>query len=326
MPTSIPNYLDASSQLLYAAAIERGITCETFPETQVIKMSYQGKSWYTAGSRTSFQSAIGQTIADNKALTKVFLKTAQAPTAESVLVTDENQLMELKKLHFPLVMKPQRGAHGVGVIVGLADFAAARTAFLNQTNPVIFEELLQGTEFRIVCINFKFAAAALRQPAQVTGDGQHTIAELIELKNQHPWRAEGHRGKLSLIKIDEILIQNLAQQQLVLTSRPAEKQVVILRQTANLSTGGEAWDLTDQVSPVNQRLFETIAQTCDLNVIGIDVMCQNLTDPIAHQPKAGIIEINKSPGLRMHHFPVQGRTHDLAGQIIDFAIKEAIKL
>lgn len=310
-------YLNASSRLLLAEAESRGIVCEPFAETQMIKMSYQGKTWYSAGSRSSFQSAIGQTIADNKGLSKVFLQVAGAPTAQAETVETEADLVKLANLKFPLVMKPLRGAHGEGVIVGLPDLAAAQAAFKAQGNSVLFEELLAGIEFRIICVDFKFVAAAFRRPAEVVGDGAHTIQELINAKNQHPWREEGHKGHLTKIKVDDVVVKNLAEQQLSLASVPAVNQAVPLRKTANLSTGGEAWDVTDQVSPENRGLFERIAKTCDLNVIGIDCMCQNLTTPIISQPQAGIIEINKSPGLRMHHFPMQGKPINVAAKIID---------
>jgi cyanophycin synthetase len=323
-PVTAPNteHLNASAQLLYVAATTRGVQCKTFPGTQLLEMSLGDKRWRTIGSRPFDQSAIGQTIADNKTITKVLLKEAGAPTAAWVTVNNETELEKINSLHFPLVMKPLDGAHGRGVIVGLIDFAAASAAFTAAKAPMLFEEMLQGQEYRIVCVNYTFVAAAFRQPAQVTGDGQHTIEELIVLKNQHPWRSEGHRGKLTKITIDDQVLATLTDQGLTLTSQPAENQVVYLRKTANLSTGGEAWNVTEQVCPENQALFARIAQECMLNVIGIDVMCTDLSQPITQQPGAGIIEINKSPGLRMHHFPLRGEPVDVAGKIMDMIFQK----
>lgn len=323
MPDNRYPYLNASSQLMLAEAEKRGIACDPFDGTQVIQMTYQGKQWYTAGSRSSFQSAIGQTIADNKGLSKVFIRQAGAPTAQSVMVEKEADLPKITTLKFPLVLKPLRGAHGEGVVIGLPDFTAAEAAFRAQAGAVLFEELLAGIEYRIVCVDFEFVAAAFRKPAEVVGDGVLTIQQLIQQKNQHPWRQDGHKGQLTKISIDDTVTQNLAAQQLTLESIPALGQTVPLRRTANLSTGGEAWDVTDQVCPENRALFAAIARSCDLNVIGIDCMCQNLSTPITSQPQAGIIEINKSPGLRMHHFPLQGQSINLAGKIIDVILKYA---
>ncbi len=321
----IPPHLDASAQFLYEEAMSRGIECKTFPGSQIIAMNYQGKHWYTSGSRTSFQSAIGQTIADDKAITKIFLREVEAPTAQAVTVKTPADLPQLADLTWPLVMKPIKGAHGNGVVTNIPNLTAATTAFRAVQSPVLFEETLQGVEYRIVCIDFKFAAAAYRKPAFVTGDGEHTITELVELKNQHPWRETGHHGKLTTIVIDHTVESLLAEQHLSVSSIPQPAQEVQLRKTANLSTGGEACDVTDEVGAENQRLFEAIAQTCDLNIIGIDVMCQSLSQPLTQQTHAGIIEINKSPGLRMHHFPMAGQPRNLAQKIIDCAIAQANK-
>jgi len=325
MQPTLPNHLDASSQLLFLEALSRGIDCKTFPGSQVIAMTYQGKSWYTSGSRTSFQSAIGQTIADNKAISKIFLKAAGAPTAKSILIKSSADLPLLNELTFPVVAKPVKGSHGDGVKTDISDLAEISQLVSQIHQPLLVEETLAGTEYRIVCIDFKFAAAAYRKTAHVIGDGQKTIFELITIKNQHPWREAGHHGKLTTINIDQSLKELLSQQKLSLESIPSQDQEILLKKTANLSTGGEAWDVTAEVGVENQHLFEKIAKTADLNVVGIDVICQNLTEPISLQPKAGIIEINKSPGLRMHHFPIKGKPQNIAKLIIDLALKEVAK-
>ncbi len=310
--------LNASSRIMFEEAERRGIECTTFGDRETILMASHGQRWYTRGSRTSLQSSVGKTIADNKDLTKKILHHFQLPTARHIKVSAAEDLSQLSELQFPVVMKPLDERHGKGVIVGLPSPEAARAAYDQQTyTKVLFEEMLVGTEYRIVCVNFKFVAAAFRKPAHVVGDGQHTVQELVDIKNQHPWRGKGHAFNLTLIEIDQLVLDLLQEQRLSLTSVPETGQEVKLRQTANLSTGGEAWDVTDQVSPENQGLFETIARACDLNVAGIDIMCQSLSQPITSQPQAGVIEVNASPGLRMHHFPVQGSARNVAGAILD---------
>lgn len=326
MQALIPSHLDASAQLLFAEAVSRGIDCKTFPGSQIIYMTYQGQSWYTSGSRTSFQSAIGQTIADNKAISKIFLKVAQAPTAKSVLIKNLTDLPLLNQLSFPVVAKPIKGSHGDGVKTDLIDAMAVSKLISQNNQPLLVEETLAGTEFRIICIDFKFIAAAYRKAAHIIGDGQKTIFELIAIKNQHPWRESGHHGKLTTIVIDQPMTELLSAQNLSLESILAQNQELLLKKTANLSTGGEAWDVSADVGVENRQLFENIAKTADLNVIGIDVMCRNLTQPIVNQSQAGIIEINKSPGLRMHHFPIKGQPQNIAKLIIDLAIRKAAKL
>lgn len=315
-----PNLLDASSRLMYEAAEKLGITCTIMPDQQTILMQMGDHQWYSRGSRTSTQSAIGQTIASNKATAKQFLHAYQIPTAQSVLVTQGSELAKLSALRWPVVMKPAKGAHGRGVIVGIQSLAEAESAFNKLAEPALFEEMLSGIEYRIVCVDYQFQAAAYRKAAYVVGDGEHTIAELVTLKNQDPNRQMGHKGKLSTILIDEVVITNLAEQHLAPTTIPAVNQEVQLRKTANLSTGGEAHTVTHLVCPENKALFEKIARIFDLSVIGIDIMCQSLETPISDQPKAGVIEINKSPGLRMHHFPSVGEPIDLAKIILTATI------
>lgn len=306
---------------MYEAAGKLGITCTIMPDHQTILMQLDGQQWYSRGSRTSTQSAIGQTIASNKATAKQFLEAYQIPTAQSVFVTQSSELTKLSALQWPVVMKPAKGAHGRGVIVGIQSLSEAETAFNKLAEPALFEELLNGTEYRIVCVDYQFQAAAYRKAAYVVGDGEHTITELVALKNQDPNRQAGHKGKLSSIIIDDVVVANLAELNFTPTSVPAKNQEVQLRKTANLSTGGEAHTVTHLVCPENKALFEKIARIFDLSVIGIDIMCQSLETPIIDQPKAGVIEINKSPGLRMHHFPSVGAPIDLASIILSATIR-----
>jgi cyanophycin synthetase len=246
------------------------------------------------------------------------------PTAKYVVVTATSGWDELEKLTFPIVMKPIDLRHGKGVVVGITSITEAHRYFETQKYKyVICEEMLQGTEYRVVCVDYKFVAAAFRKPAHVIGDGEHTIRELIDLKNQHPWRGSGHEANLTLIEVDDQVLHLLASNGFTLDSVPAPQQEVLLRKTANLSTGGEAWDVTESVSEENKRLFEQIARVCDLNTIGIDVMCNSLETPIVDQPHAGVVEVNASPGLRMHHYPIQGQRRNVAQAILEMAIKYA---
>ncbi len=314
-------HLNASSRILFTAAEALGITCTTFGTDDLILMEKDGKRWYTRGSRTSLQSSVGKTIADQKPLTKQILQHFHLPTARGCTVKTAADLAQLAALTFPLVMKPVDESHGNGVVVGIKTAAEAAQKFSAQEKgKVLFEEMLHGTEYRIVCVNFQFVAAAYRKPAHVTGNGTATIQELITEKNNHPWRGAGHQSNLSLIIVDDTVLEYLHEQNCTLETIPSAGQEVLLRKTANLSTGGEAWDVTDTVCAENRALFERIARVCDLNVIGIDMMCDSLEKPISEQKSAGVIEVNASPGLRMHHFPMQGTPRDVAGEILRYVL------
>jgi cyanophycin synthetase len=313
--------LDASSRLLVEAAQQRGVTCTFFDHKNLVLMTKGSHSWYTCGSRVSLQSSVGKTIADQKYLTKKILQFNKLPTAPGMVISKAEELVQLESLRFPLVMKPIDSRHGKGVVVGIKDLSQAKTEFsVQEEGRILFEETLSGTEYRVVCVNFKFIAAAFRKPAHVVGDGHSSIEQLIQQKNAHPWRGKGHQNNLSVIEIDDVVHANLLEQNLKISDIPPADKEVVLRKTANLSTGGEAWDVTDQVSAENKAIFEQIARVCDLNVVGIDIMCEDITRPITQQLRAGVIEVNASPGLRMHHFPMQGKPRDVAGIIIDFVL------
>jgi len=313
--------LNASSRIMYEEAVSRGIACTIFHDHETIFMSKDGHEWYTRGSRTSFQSSVGKTIADKKPLTKEVLLHFKFPTGKFVKIGSKFGLTEELKeevagFRFPIVMKPIDARHGLGVVVGIKSIEELEAAYETKS-AMIVEEQLRGVEYRIVCVDYKFVAAAFRKPAHVVGDGKRSIEELVAEKNQHPWRGESHTKNLTLIKIDDTVLENLAELHYTPTSIPKVGEEVLLRKTANLSTGGEAWNVSDQVHPDNRKIFEEIARRCDLNVAGIDVMCDALDKPLTEQEYAGIIEVNASPGLRMHHYPIQGESVNVAAKILD---------
>ncbi|TNE52374.1 MAG: hypothetical protein EP343_01020 [Deltaproteobacteria bacterium] len=321
-----PEAIEASTRLLFDEATKRGIACELLGDPHTILMNQGEHHWYVRGSRTSFQSSVGKTIADIKLVTKRICRHFNLPTAAFVHVKKAEDLEKVASLQYPLVMKPVDLRHGEGVVVGIPDMEASQRYYSRWNRPAIFEEMLEGREYRVLCIDFQFVAAAWRKPAFVTGDGQHTIEELIAEKNRHPWRGEGHQGYLTRIEVDDLVQEYLTDRGLTLQSVPADGEEVKLRKTGGLSTGGEAWDVTDLVCDENRELFGQIARACDLNTIGIDMMCSSLETPIVGQEKAGIIEVNASPGLRMHHYPMQGTPRNVAGLILDMVERNLQRL
>lgn len=312
--------LSISARLLYEEATARNIDC-TIIDKHTLLMNNGNHSWYTRGSRTSFQSSIGKSIADKKDLTKLFLSNNSIPTAKFVSYSNKSQFENISQLHFPIVIKPSFGNQGKNVYVGIQNKSEAYSYYssfhVDDEFPGIAEEMLEGKEYRILCINFKFIAAAYRQPAYIIGDGKKTIQELIDEKNSHPWRGADHYSPLSLITINSITLKILEKLNLTLKSILPLNFRIELKKTSNLSQGGEAINISNQVCKENIILFENIAKICDLNTIGIDVMCSDINKPITQQQKAGIIEINCSPGLRMHHYPIVGEPVNAAGKILD---------
>jgi cyanophycin synthetase len=265
-------------------------------------------------------------IAKKKHITKAVLVDQQVPTANYVSIKTAQDLDKLAHLTFPLVVKPTHGKRGNQVVVGVTSRAAVARIY-QQFVPridveegifLLAEEMLSGHEYRILCVDHTFVAAAYRKPAHVVGDGRSSIQDLITAKNAQ--RGPDQAQPLTKLTIDATAHDFLYVQGYTLTSVPARGVEVRLQQMANLSTGGEPWNVTDQVCEENIALFEHIARVCDLNTVGIDVMCTSLSTPIREQPQAGVIEINASPGLITHHFPVRGEPINAAGKIIDMVL------
>ena len=319
--------LTVTVRLLYDEAKKRGVHT-TILGNLTLLMRTQTAQWYIHGSRTSLQSSVGYTISKRKHVTKAVLVDTNVPTANYVTIKTAQDLDKLDGLAFPIVVKPTNGKGGREVVVGVSSRAEAARIY-QQFKPridtaegifLLAEEMLSGHEYRIICVDYTFVGAAYRQPAHVIGDGRSSIVDLVAAKNAHPWRGQGHAQPLTTLTIDSTVHAVLQAQGYAVTSVPAAGVEVRLRQTANLSTGGEPWNVTDDVCEENIALFEHIARVCDLNTIGIDVMCTSLSTPIRQQPGAGVIEINAAPALRMHHFPMHGEPINVAGKILDMVL------
>jgi cyanophycin synthetase len=259
-------------------------------------------------------------IAGNKEITKKLLNNAMLPVPLGMVISDEATLKTaIENLGFPLVTKPLNGHQGKCISTNITDKEMLTNGFrLAQTySPeVIVEQFIQGNDYRFLVINYKFIAAARRIPAMVTGDGVSSIQELIEKVNNDPLRGDGHSCSLTKITVDEITTKLLSYKKLNLDSILPKGVDLILKDTANLSTGGIAIDVTDEVHPYNVRMAERIARIIDLDICGIDIMAPDVTTPF---PENGgsIIEVNAAPGLRMHAAPSEGKPRPAGKAIID---------
>jgi cyanophycin synthetase len=219
----------------------------------------------------------------------------------------------------PVVVKPADGNQGKGVSVNLVTEAEVRAAYeiaRDYGREILVERYVAGEDYRLLVVNGNMVAASKRDPALVVGDGVHSIADLVEKVNQDPRRRPGHSSILTRIVLNEAVDLVLQQQELNIASVPAAGQVVKLRTNGNLSTGGTATDVTDEVHPRNARLAELAAQILGLDVAGIDVLCHDIRRPLNEQAGA-IVEVNAAPGLRMHLQPASGQPRDVGGPIVD---------
>lgn len=287
-----------------------------------------GYGKYATRFSASVSDGTGQiavNIAGDKDLTKQLLDDAMIPVPRGVVVRREGQLREaVEKLGFPLVTKPLNGHHGKCITTDITTFESLEEGFRHAQSYspyVIIEKFIKGSDHRFLVINNKFVAAAKRLPALVTGDGKLTVQQLIDKTNEDPARGIGHSNALTRIDVDEVTMKLLEHRNLNLNSVLPENEILVLKDTANLSTGGTAIDVTDDVHPDNIRTAERVARLIGLDICGIDIMAEDIRQPL-HKQDGAIIEVNAAPGLRMHVAPSEGMPRRVGKAIMDMTFPE----
>ncbi|SMP72147.1 cyanophycin synthetase [Anoxynatronum buryatiense] len=312
--------LGPSTQSIVNEATRRGISHFRLNEDNYVQLGqgvYQRRIQATMMDNTS---ALGVEIADDKESTKQLLSSMGIPVPEghSVKTTDE-AMKAAEDIGFPVVVKPLIGNHGRGITVNVTNAAELLVAYGiagEVCETVLVEKYLEGFDFRILVIDGKFVAAALREPAYVIGNGTDTIRQLIDEVNKDPDRGIGHEKNLTRITADSMTERLLAVKQLTLESILAEGEKRYVKSTANLSAGGTALDVTENVHPLNQLMAQRISQIIGLNVIGIDIIADSLEKPL-HKGSSGVVEVNAAPGFRMHLNPTRGTPRDISANIVD---------
>lgn len=312
--------LGPSTRAIVEAATARNIPWTRIGDNSLIQLGYGRNRKLVAATVSSRTSAVGVDIACDKELTRTMFERASIPVpAGSTTRTLEEAIAAFERMGPPVVLKPLDGHQGKGVSTNLAtheEVAQAFAAAREHGREVIVERFIKGGDYRIVCVDGRFVAAAERLPAHVTGDGARTIEELIGAANQDPMRGDGHEKPLTRIHVDDAMIAYLKRQGMTLASIPEPGRDVQLRSCANLSKGGIAIDVTDQVHPTIRAMCERAARVAGLDICGIDFVAQSITEPLRKETGA-IVEINAAPGIRMHHHPWKGTPRDVGGAIVE---------
>jgi cyanophycin synthetase len=272
-------------------------------------------------------SGSGIDLIADKSLTKGLLYLASIPVPEGSTVTTEQELSDaIADLGFPLVIKPQDGNHGRGVRTNIITYHDAVQAFREAksiADEVVIEKFIPGSDYRLLMINYKLVAASKRLPAMVIGDGRQSVKELIAIENSNPMRGEGHDNALTRIEPDTITFAILETNGLTLDSVLDDGQYLLLKYAANLSGGGTAEDVTDLVQEDNVLLTERAARLLNLDICGIDVICNDISKPIKTSGGA-IIEVNACPVLRMHLYPSSGQPRNVAAPLVEMLYPDNI--
>lgn len=312
--------LGPSTGSIVDEAIARDIPWIRLNKSSLVQLGYGKNQVRFRATMTEKTNSIAVDIASNKDETKRLLQDSAIPVAKGVTISNIEDLPDaIKKVGFPLVFKPLDGNHGRGATINVKTKEAAKEAFeyaKNYSKRIIIERFITGYDFRVLVIDHKMVAAALRVPAHITGNGQDTIQELIDKENEDPRRGYGHENVLTEITVDRDTLDLLAKKNYTLDSVPPQGETVYLKSTANLSTGGTSIDVTDLVHPQNVFISERISRIIGLDICGIDIMAENLTQPL---PENGgvVLEVNAAPGFRMHLAPSEGLPRNVAAPVID---------
>ena len=301
-------------------AVSRNIPFIRLNNQSLVQLGYGKNQVRFRATMTDKTSSIAVDLASNKEETKKMLTDAAIPVANGMCISDISEIETvIKRVGFPLVFKPLDGNHGKGASINVKTKEEAFVAFEHAkkySRKIIVEKFISGFDFRILVINHRFIAAALREPAHVIGDGVSTIAQLIEIENQDERRGYGHENVLTEISIDRETHDELAKLNYTLETILEKGKKCHLKGTANLSTGGTSTDVTDIVHPNNIFIFERISRVIGLDICGIDVMASNLNEPL--EVTGGVVlEVNAAPGFRMHLAPANGLPRNVAAPVID---------
>jgi len=313
--------LGPSTGAIVDAAVARGIPFRRMTQGSMVAFGWGSKQRRIQAAETDTTGAIAEAIAQDKQLTKKLLAAAGVPVPRGREVdSPEDAWAAALEIGLPVVVKPIDGNQGKGVSVNITTreqiFAAYKTA-TDFRSQILVEKFLPGHDFRLLVVGDKLVAAAQREAPHVVGDGKHSIRELVDVVNQDPKRGSGHATSLTKIRFDDIALACLSDQGLKAESVPVRGQRVILRRNANLSTGGTATDVTDDVHPDVAARAVAAARMVGLDICGVDVV----TDSIHHSLEksgGGVVEVNAAPGLRMHIAPSFGKGRAVGEAIVQY--------
>ncbi|WP_142784920.1 cyanophycin synthetase [Changchengzhania lutea] len=312
--------LGPSTGSIVEEADSRGIPWIRLNKYSLCQLGYGANQKRIQATVTSETSSIGVELACDKEDTKYLLEQAEVEVPRGDIISKESSLEDAcRYVGFPLVIKPIDGNHGRGITVDVQNYEDALVGFhaaREVSRRVIVEKYITGEDYRLLVINNRLVAAAKRTPAHVVGDGESTVEQLIDRINRDPRRGYGHEKELTQITINDLTKTIIADAGYALDSVLEKDEKLILKDTANLSTGGTAEDVTDILHPANVSMAERISKIIDLDICGIDVMTTDITQPLSETGGA-ILEVNAGPGFRMHLAPTTGLPRNVAAPVID---------
>ena len=311
-----------STQALIDEAASRDIPFLRLNEQSLVQLGQGTYQRRVRATMTSLTPALGVDIAGDKSLTNRLLAAAGLPVPRSETVgTAEEAVAAARRIGYPVVVKPLDGNHGRGVGLDLRDDDAVRAWYPraqaeSRRGVSQVESFVTGNDYRVLVVGGHMVAVAQRVPAHVIGDGEHTVAELVETANQDPRRGIGHEKVLTKIKVDDAAKELLAKQGYAVDDVPDKDAFVKLAETGNMSTGGISIDRTWEAHEENVEVAEEAARVTGLDVAGIDFLTPDISQPV-RETGGAIVEVNAAPGFRMHTHPTEGEPQYVAKPVID---------
>lgn len=319
--------LELSTKLIIAEALNRGVTVEVLDEADNFIRLRKGErvEYIKQATKTSVDSYIVPLIMENKEVTKLVLREAGIYVPAGITVSTVEQAMDVwtDYEHKDIVVKPKSTNFGEGVqILRLSQqssvdaFVKAIEQALEFDDVVMLEEFIPGKEYRFLVINDEVVAVLHRIPANVQGDGIHTIQELVTEKNKHPLRGVGHVTPFEKINLGSIELECLRQQGMSIESIPQQDEIVYLRENSNVSTGGDSIDFTDDIASEYKDIAIKAVQAVGAKICGLDMIILDIQQPPTDNNHS-IIELNFNPAIYLHNYPYQGINRQVEKKVLD---------
>ncbi|TCN27752.1 cyanophycin synthetase [Mesobacillus foraminis] len=319
------NKLGPSTEAIYNAAIRRNIPVERIGTNSLLRLGTGSRQKFVQATITSQTSCMAVENSCDKQATKDILNSCGLPVPIGEVASSYEEIFKAaERLGFPLVIKPLNGRQGQGVITNIKnkdELFNVVHCLDRHVKEFIIEKYYEGHDYRLLVIGGNLVAASLRMPPFVIGNGQDTIRRLIEIENKNPLRGDGHEKPMTKIPFNYTVSCYLEKFDLSLNSIPHKGQIVQVVGNANLSTGGLAIDVTDEVHPTYKELAIAAAKAIGLDIAGIDLISKDIAKPLDSKQSA-IIEVNAAPGIRMHHHPSKGKSRDAGKAIVNYLFKD----
>lgn len=314
--------LELSTQILIKEAVKRGVKVELIDRSEnFIALSKNNKTEYVKqGTKTSKDNYVSVLMMENKVVTKMILKknNIKVPLGEEFNSFEDAKINTRELVNKRIVIKPKSTNFGIGISIFQSganeeDILNALKIAFKYDNTVLIEEFIKGKEYRFLVIGDKVVGILHRIPANVLGNGQNSIEQLVEIKNESTLRGKGYKTPLEKIELDENAKLFLKQKGLDFNYVPKENEIVYLRENSNISTGGDSIDYTDKIPKRFYDIAIEASRALDVNICGVDMIIEDYKDEDSNY---GIIELNFNPAIHIHSYPYVGEERNVAEDIL----------